>query len=139
MSREAHVQFCESLGVRFLGATHPETDPLPRFLLNTPSDSLKQCASILNIRSRFRLRPRKWEELKRELRNGAENISQLTVVRQVSCCPNLARLQLTPPLPDISWAPAALCRPNENARNVQLILGHYTSTTTLSIRNRVHA
>jgi hypothetical protein len=24
MSREAHVQFCESLGVRFLGATHPE-------------------------------------------------------------------------------------------------------------------
>jgi hypothetical protein len=24
MSREAHVQFCESLGVRFPGATHPE-------------------------------------------------------------------------------------------------------------------
>jgi hypothetical protein len=23
MSREAHVQFCESLGVRFPGATHP--------------------------------------------------------------------------------------------------------------------
>jgi len=25
MSREAHVQFCESLGVRFPGATHPYT------------------------------------------------------------------------------------------------------------------
>jgi hypothetical protein len=26
MSREAHVQFCESLGVRFPGATHPEVN-----------------------------------------------------------------------------------------------------------------
>ncbi len=25
MSREVHVQFCESLGVRFPGATHPDT------------------------------------------------------------------------------------------------------------------
>jgi hypothetical protein len=28
MSREAHVQFCESLGVRFPGATHPSVKRL---------------------------------------------------------------------------------------------------------------
>jgi hypothetical protein len=28
MSREAHVQFCERLGVRFPGATHPLDNPI---------------------------------------------------------------------------------------------------------------
>ena len=40
MSREAHVQFCESLGVRFPGATHPDVWSAhvlePRFIPNPP-------------------------------------------------------------------------------------------------------
>ena len=47
MSREAHVQFCESLGVRFPGATHPEIEVQP-----SPTVPLRPHNGACEVKSR---------------------------------------------------------------------------------------
>ncbi len=52
MSREAHVQFCESLGVRFPGATHPivhcRSERQARLVLDAIRDRFMECGLELN-------------------------------------------------------------------------------------------
>ena len=72
MSREAHVRFCESLGVQFPGATHPfgpMHSPRTGGRYNGARPSKKAMASIRD-KIRRRLRPGNqapWEEVVRAL------------------------------------------------------------------------